>query len=115
MTRRENRAVGVQEHITDAAVASAATKYGMGGGLMTSVFGWLSSNGAAVLIGIAVTILGFIVNGYYQRKRFRLVKAEHDLDRELKLAKEQREQAREERERELHAAQLAAIKGGCEL
>lgn len=100
--------MSVQEHITDAAVASAATKWGMGGGLMTSVFGWLSSNGAAVLIGIAVTVGGFIVNYYYQRKRYRLTQAEHELDREIKLAKESREQ-------ELHRAQMNALVKRCDL
>lgn len=102
MTRRKN-SMTVRDQITsaasDAAVASAATKYGMAGGTLTSIFGWLSSNGAAVLIGIVVTVAGFIVNYYFQRKRYRMDKAIAD--------------AREAREQELHAARLAAIKAGC--
>ena len=39
------------DSINDIAIESMTTKYGMGGGVVTSVIGWLSSNEAVVLIG----------------------------------------------------------------
>lgn len=51
--------------ISDATIASLTAKWGMGGGTLTSIFGWLSSNGAAIFIGIVITILGFILNGVF--------------------------------------------------
>lgn len=101
--------------VTDAAVASTATKYGMGGGLATSIFGWLSSNGAAVLIGVVMTIAGFVVNYIYQRKRFRLAKEQREEESAMNLAEEARRNAEERRKQELHQARLDAIKTGCDL
>ena len=79
------------------------SKWGMGGGVATSIFGWLSSSGGAVLIGVAVTILGFWVNFYFQRRR--------DL-RELKQLQllEAREHAEERRKQELHDLHVARLK-----
>lgn len=110
MTRR-NVEMSVRDQITsvaaDAAVASSATKWGMGGGLATSVIGWLSSNGAAVLIGIVMTIAGFVVNYVYQRKRYKLEQVAREEESRMNQAAERRAQ-------ELHEAQLAAIRARCE-
>lgn len=76
-------------------VSSVATKGGMSGGSLYAIYGWLTSSGAAVLIGILVTIAGFVVNWIYQRKRD---------------SREEREQMlREKREQELHEARLAQL------
>lgn len=90
----------------ETAFTSTATKWGMGGGTVASIFGWLSSNGAAVVIGILVTVLGFVVNYVFQRRRDK---------REAELAAFQREleMAQERRRQEMHEAQLAALRNSC--
>lgn len=87
----------------EAAVTSAATKWGMGGGSLAAVYGWLTSSGAAMLIGIIATILGFVINAIYQQKRHRRESEEADFRRLIALAEERRRD-------EMHKAQLAAIK-----
>lgn len=89
--------------ISEAAVTSVATKWGMGGGTATSIFGWLTSNGAAVFIGIVVTIAGFLVNYWFQRRREKREIADMDFQHKLALEEERRKE-------EMHQAQLAAIK-----
>lgn len=59
----------MDDSLNDFAVSSMTTKYGMGGGVVTSVIGWLSSNEAVILIGVLVTILGFIINLVFQVRR----------------------------------------------
>lgn len=54
----------------EATVASAASK-GMGGGTVTSVYGWITSNEMIALVGLTITILGFIVNCIFQYRRDR--------------------------------------------
>lgn len=93
----------VQEIAVDGTVASVATKWGMGGGTLAAAFGWLTSNGAAVLIGIFVTVLGFIINYIFQRRRDRREAEQAKLSRKLELAEEKRRQ-------ELHEVQLLAIR-----
>lgn len=83
-------------------ITATATRVGMGGGSLYSVYGWLTSNGAAVLIGILVTILGFIVNYIYQRRREKREIEQAKFLRELQVAEERRRE-------ELHQAQLAAL------
>lgn len=82
-------------------VSSVATKGGMGGGALASIYGWLTSSGAAVLIGILVTVAGFVVNLIYQRKR----------DKREELER----QVREAREAELHSARMLQIKHDSEV
>jgi hypothetical protein len=67
----------------EASVTSIASK-GMTSGGVTSVLGWLTSNDTIAIMGVALTIFGFIVNLYFQVRRDR-------------------------REQALHAAQLADI------
>lgn len=93
----------VHEIAVDGTVASVATKWGMGGGTLAAAFGWLTSNGAAVLIGIFVTVLGFIINYIFQRRRDRREAEQAEFFRELKLAEEKRQQ-------ELHEVQLLVIR-----
>lgn len=93
----------------DAMVTSTATWGGMGGGTLTSVVGWLMSDGAVAFIGVAVTVLGFIVNHIFQIRRDRreierdrLLTAHEEFTKQLGLAEEARRQ-------EMHKAQLAAL------
>ncbi len=57
------------DSLNDIAIASMTTKYGMGGGVLTSIIGWLSSNEAVVIVGVVVTILGFVINLIFQIRR----------------------------------------------
>ncbi|UKL14819.1 holin class II [Stenotrophomonas phage C121] len=90
---------------TDGLIASVASKYGMGGGLATSVYGWLSSGTTAVFIGVLVTIGGFVINLIFQRRRE---------NREILAtdARLRREEAEERRKQEMHEAQMEAIRHG---
>lgn len=54
----------------EATVSSIASK-SMGGGATASVLGWLSSNEAIAVVGVTITILGFIVNLIFQVRRDR--------------------------------------------
>ena len=98
----------VHDLATDTVVTSAATKWGMGGGTIAATFGWLTSNGVAVAIGILVTVLGFVINYIFQRRRDRREVEQKAFDRQLALAEEKRRQ-------ELHEAQLRAIHDKCNI
>lgn len=78
--------------INDTTIANFTAKYGMGGGALTSVIGWLSSSEAVVLIGVIVTILGFLVNLIFQVRRDKRQKERDDLEKQLLIAKEKREE-----------------------
>lgn len=69
--------------ISDATIASMTAKWGMGGGTATSIFGWFTANNIAVIIGIIVTLAGFILNALFQYKREKRAKEEHDLRMKL--------------------------------
>ena len=91
---------------TDATFSWIATKIGMGGGTLASIFGWFTSNGAAVFIGILITVLGFVMNAWFQRRRDAREEAEANLRREHQIMRELRLQ-------ELHQAQLEALRNNC--
>jgi hypothetical protein len=57
-------------HSVEATVTSIASK-GMSGGAATSMFGWMTSNEAIALIGVTITILGFVINIVFQIRRDR--------------------------------------------
>lgn len=99
-----------ESHINtvDATVSTIATRWGMAGGAAGSVYGWLTSNGTAIFIGIVITFLGFVVNFYFQRRRDKREEDEKEFLRTIELAREQRAA-------ELHAAQMAAIKNNIKL
>lgn len=87
----------------EATVSSVAMKYGMGGGTVAAVLGWLSSSAAAVLIGIVVTVLGFIVNYIFQRRREKREIRHAEFQRQLELSEERRRE-------EWHVAQLEVLR-----
>lgn len=92
------------DSINDIAIASMTTKYGMGGGVLTSLIGWLSSNEAVVIIGIIVTLLGFIINLIFQIKREKRQIKTSILEEELMRKEDQRKQA-------LFEEQMRQLKG----
>ena len=75
----------------------------MGGGTISIILGYLFSSGFAVLLGIVLTILGFISNQYFQRRQNLRNREKWELER-AQL------EAEEERRNELHKLQLARIK-----
>ena len=91
---------------TDATFSWIATKIGMAGGTLASVFGWFTSNGAAVFVGILITILGFVMNAWFQRRRDAREEAEANLRREHQIMRELRLQ-------ELHQAQMETLRNNC--
>lgn len=106
MTPRDHKAMHATEAITgstDGLLAITVSKWGMSGGTVAAALGWLTSNGAAVLIGICVTVLGFVINYIFQRRRDRREAEQAKFSRELELAEEKRRQ-------ELHEVQLLVIR-----
>lgn len=95
--------IGSQAIGVEAVVTSVATRWGMGGGVLASAYGWLTSSAGAMLIGVVVTILGFVINAVYQQKRHRRETEEADFRRTIALAEERRRD-------DMHRAQLNAIK-----
>ena len=88
------------------AVIPLSTK-SMGGGALTTVFGYLSSSGTAVFVGVVVTILGFAFNLYFQRKRHARELEEWSTKKTLLLEEERRKE-------EYHQAMLKSLGGTCE-
>ena len=56
-----------------------------GGGAIVSFFGWLASSNAIGILGLAVAIIGALVNWYYKREANRRAVAQADLNREEQL------------------------------
>ncbi len=104
--------IGVASQIITAgdAITPTATKWGMVGGTMTTAYGWLSSAGTAVFVGVLVTILGFIISAVYQRRREKREVDQINFNKTLALSEENRRMAHEARMIELHQAQLNALK-----
>lgn len=94
-----NKSIG--ESAVDTAMISLGSK-SMGGGTVTSVIGFLSSNGFAVLIGVTVTILGFICSIYFQRRRDARDKARWEQEK-IQMQHE------EERRIELHRLKIQQL------
>lgn len=86
----------------DSTMISLGTK-SMGGGTISLVLGYLSSSGFAVLLGIVLTILGFVSNQYFQRRQNLRNREKWELER-AQL------EAEEKRRIELHELQLARLK-----
>lgn len=79
-----------------------SNRWGMGGGFMTVLYGWLTDAGTAVFIGVVVTLAGFAMSYYFQRKRQVRERQEAELRKELLLKEERRKE-------ELHKAKLQQI------
>ena len=60
----------------DTAVTSAATKTMTCGG-MTAAYGWVTSNEGIAIIGLVLTIIGFVINLIFQLRRDRRETALH--------------------------------------
>lgn len=88
---------------TDASIASVASKatvYGWAG----SMFGFLTDAGIAVAIGTVITVAGFLLNWYFQRR----VKKK---ELELIESKDKRDAEQHEWARAEHLARMEVIKG----
>lgn len=80
--------------MSDGMMASVSSKIGMGGGTATSIFGWMTTNEAAVLIGLCITVIGFLLNLFFQYKREKRTLAEHELKKKLYLMEIEEHQKR---------------------
>ncbi len=83
------------------AVASLSSKATYTGGSVSIVYGIVTSNGFAVLVGVVVTLVTAFVNWHYKRKS----------EERARLA-EQRALRAHERDEELHALRLEYAKRG---
>ena len=88
----------------DTVMVSVGTK-SMGGGTMASIIGYMSSNGFAVLVGVLVTILGFICSVYFQRRQYIKNTEKWELEKEQMLADEKRKE-------ELHSLTVRKLRYG---
>ena len=79
--------------INDVSMANMSAKYVMGGGAFTSFIGWLSSSEAVLLIGVIVTILGFVINLIFQVRRDRRQIHTVELEEEYMKKEDERKQA----------------------
>lgn len=57
----------MKEHMTDAAIAAAAQKWTVGGGL-SAVVGGVTANQIAAIGGLVVAILGVMVQVYFKHR-----------------------------------------------
>ena len=73
----------LSDSVTDATLAAASTKWGMGGGAVTSIFGAISQNEVLVGVGVITTVLGFIFNWYFQWKRDKKATQKHELEMKI--------------------------------
>lgn len=79
--------------------ASISNRWGMGGGFMTLMYGWLTDANTAIFIGVMVTIGGFLMSLYFQQRRAAKERREAEFRMQLLLKEEDRKQ-------ELHLAKL---------
>ena len=92
------------DNARDTLLVSVAVK-STWGGMLGSVYGWLTQTDSAIFIGIVITLLGFVMNYFFQRFKAK---------REAVLWQEQLKShlRAEERREELHAARLFSIRNG---
>jgi hypothetical protein len=82
-------------------IAAVASK-GMSAGTVTGVLGWLTDDGHVVLIGLAITVLGFAVNALFRYRDHR--DKHHETLRQIS-----RIDAEEARAKELHQRRMAVL------
>ncbi|HHP4504691.1 hypothetical protein B9X73_03900 [Acinetobacter baumannii] len=63
-------------NMVEVVASTAATKSMYAGGGVT-LFGWYFQVSAATAIGLIITVLGFLVNFYFQYRRDKRERAEH--------------------------------------
>lgn len=83
------------EHIPDSAAIAISTRTTVGAGV-AGVYSWISSVNWIGVISVLVAVLGLLVNLFFQRRRYKLEKAES-------LLRQEESQVR-----------LAKMRGGCE-
>lgn len=69
--------MSIKEHLTDASIAATASKSTYTGAGLT-ITGWLFSSQAAVAVGMAVGILGLIINFIFRLREDRRQQRLHD-------------------------------------
>lgn len=99
----QDLSAAAQVNAVESAATSIASKGAMGGGTLYALYGWAISSGGVAIIGVLITVLGFIVTLYFQRRRDQREAADLEFRHQMELAQEARRV-------EIHQAQLAAIK-----
>ena len=113
MTNRKtymNFRTQVTEVLTDTTIGGILTKWGMGGGMVTSALGWFSSSGAAVLIGSFITLAGFGLNYIYQCRENRRKDAKELREQTLAKLEEQKLIEENRRAEEIHQLTLQRLR-----
>ena len=98
--------------LSDPSFGGILTKWGMGGGTVTSAVGWLSRSGAAVFIGVVITVAGFIVNYLYQRRDYSLKKSKELREQKLSELQEKKLIDENRRAEEIHQLTLKRLMEG---
>lgn len=115
MTNRKtymNFRTQVTEVLTDTSIGGILTKWGMGGGMVTTALGWFSSSGAAVLIGSFITLAGFGLNYIYQCRENRRKDAKELREQTLAKLEEQKLIDDNRRAEEIHQITLKRLMEG---
>lgn len=102
----------VTEVLTDTSIGGILTKWGMGGGMVTTALGWFSSSGAAVLIGSFITLAGFGLNYIYQCRENRRKDAKELREQTLAKLEEQKLIDDNRRAEEIHQITLKRLMEG---
>lgn len=92
----------IKNNALDAAMISAGSK-GMGGGTITTIVGYLSSSGFAVLVGVLVTIIGFCFSIFFQRRQHIRNRDKWELEKHQMIAEENRK-------KELHELKVRQLR-----
>lgn len=91
----------IDQSMHDAAIASAAHKFAVGGG-GSAVIGWLLSNDFVGVAGLIVGVIGLCVQVYY-RRRADMRDADSAMREAAAIARQ------EKRDEEYHAARMAKL------
>lgn len=93
------------KNMDDTVGTNISNKVGLGGGFFTLMYGWLSDTNTAVFLGVVVTIVGFLMSLYFQRKKDIREKNESKTRHRLLLEEAQRN-------KELHEERMNRIRNG---
>lgn len=78
----------LREQLTDSAVASIGNK-ATGVGTAVTAAGWLTLNDIALIGGLLIAILGFVVNWYYRHREDERLRAQHAAEAEWRAMRVQ--------------------------
>lgn len=101
----------MDDNNSDIVGSAIASKFGMVGGFMASLYGYLSTTEAVVFIGLIVTVVGFFTNHHFQKKRHIRETKSKEIENKLNCAKLEAIQEETRMKREMHEAKMKALLG----